>query len=287
MNNFNCTSKKVFLLAFLFLLVITNIQSKTTQDSTNLQISISKQSPTVISLSPYVTENLFNLGYERNILAVTSFCNRPEKAKFKQKIGGIIDPNTEAILALSPDIVFATKEDQSLEQVRRMRNIGINVFVLQEVKSFQDICQNFLLVASVIRKEEMAKIELKNIQSKLAKIKSRNISRKSRKIFFVVETEPLITVSRQSFLNDMLSFVNAENVVVETSPRYPFFSKEKLVLMKPDLVIFIAKKDRNKSQFLADLGLKAKAVFVEPDVFSRGNPSAFLEAVERLDKILR
>jgi len=276
---------------FLFVFLIVNsflaLHTSFIKDSTNYSVNISSENPKIISLSPYVTENLFNLGYGQSILAVTSYCNRPQKAKTTLKIGGIIDPNIEAILELDPDIVFATKEDQSQEQIKKIRSLGVNVFVLKETLNYEDIKQNFLVISEIIGKKEKGKNDLKNIQSKLNKIKKKNLlMRKKKKIFFVLETRPLITVSRQSYMNDMLSFVNAENVVTETNPRYPFFSKEKMLLLKPDLVVFIATQDKNKWQILIDLGIKTNCIFVDPDIFSRANPYTFLEAVEILDKSL-
>jgi iron complex transport system substrate-binding protein len=245
----------------------------------------SKKNPMVISLSPYITEILFNLNFEKNILAVTSYCNRPKKAKLKPTIGGIIDPNIETILSLNPDLVFATKEDQSLEQVKKMQNMGLNVFVIKEVKNFEDITQNFLLIADAIDKTEPAKIILNKILSELSQIKTKNLSQKSTKtkIFFILETSPLITVSRQSYINDMLEFVNAENIVTETQPRYPFFSKEKLLSLNPDLIICISKPNDDDLKFFKNLDIKTKCIFVNPDIFSRANPYAFLEAVKILD----
>ncbi|HYR42121.1 MAG TPA: ABC transporter substrate-binding protein, partial [Terriglobia bacterium] len=52
----------------------------------------------IVSVAPGITEILFALGAGDQVVGVTTYCNYPETAKAKPKIGGFTTPNVEAIL---------------------------------------------------------------------------------------------------------------------------------------------------------------------------------------------
>ncbi len=62
----------------------------------------------VISLSPIITETIYLLNAQDLLIANTSYCNSPEEAQFKEKIGSVIQMNVEKIISLHPDLVIAS-----------------------------------------------------------------------------------------------------------------------------------------------------------------------------------
>ena len=304
MRFFSVKRMFLFFLLFLFLLLQTFVHSRTIKDFTNTSITIPEYySPTIISLSPYVTEILFELDYADKIIGVTDYCNRPESAKNKESIGSILNPNIEKILKLNPDIVIATKEDQTIQLINKLRSLNVNVVVLGESKSFADIEANYLLVADVIGRLELAKKQLENILKELYIIR-RKISRCARddngndrddnKVFIIIEVDPLITVSKSSYLNDILGYVGLSNVVKIEKPRYPLYSREKLLLDLPDFILNISCNEilhcvQDDALIVPydkffDRFLDVPIISADPDIFSRPNPYAFLEAVKVLEE---
>lgn len=258
-------------------------------DSTDTKFLLIKN-PKIVSLSPYVTENLFDLGSEKNVVGVTNYCNRPKAAEQKTKIGGIVNLNVEAILKLNPDLIIATKEDQNFEQIKRLRDLGLKVFVLQEVKSYDDIKQNFLTISVLVDKKNLAVKKLSTVQKKLDFIMQKNLNRKTQKIFFIIEADPIITVGKNSFINDTLKFLNAENIVNIQNPRYPIFSKEKILELTPKInaIIFLSESKKTSGDNVKFFeNIKSQKFNVNPDVFSRASLKAFYEAVNILDEKLK
>ena len=64
----------------------------------------------VVSLAPGVTEIVFALGRGDKLVGVTKFCDYPPAANKIKKIGGFLDINMEALVALAPDIVITYPE---------------------------------------------------------------------------------------------------------------------------------------------------------------------------------
>src|SRR5213594_2656778 len=83
----------------------------------------------IVSVAPSITEILFALGAGDQVIGDTTYCNYPEAAKSKAKIGGFSTPNLEAILALRPDLVFTTSQHSEL--VRDLRYARIEAVELQ------------------------------------------------------------------------------------------------------------------------------------------------------------
>ena len=77
----------------------------------------------IVSMSPSVTEVLFDLGLGNKLVGITDFCKYPSATAKIEKIGGYLDANYEAIISLKPDIVILRKEFQQANN--RLQQLGI------------------------------------------------------------------------------------------------------------------------------------------------------------------
>ncbi len=83
----------------------------------------------IVSMAPSITETLFALGLADKVAGVTRYCDYPPEAKAKPQVGGLLDPNYEAIVALQPDLaILLTIHD---EADARLKKLGINTLVVE------------------------------------------------------------------------------------------------------------------------------------------------------------
>ena len=108
----------------------------------------------IISLAPSVTESLYELGMDEQIIANTTFCS-DGKIK-KEKIGTFTEPNIEKIISLKPDLIIATKEGNNKAVVEKLIRLKLPVYVMETVAKFEDICNNFQSLADFLGKTETA-----------------------------------------------------------------------------------------------------------------------------------
>ena len=242
----------------------------------------------IVSLSPYITENIFDLESGDSIIGATSFCNIEPRYKNKITIiGGMINPNYEAILLLKPDVIFVSIEDQNPNIIKNLRKIS-KVEIFKANRNLCDIKNNYLYLAKILNKESLAKDKIDHIETKLRlkKLNKSNFFNK-KKVFFVIQENPLITAGRDTFFNDMLNYIGLENVVKESHSRYPLYSFEKLIIEKSDIFVYLTserRKIKKKSEFLKS----SFDIFLDPDICSRPTPKNFLKSVEILyDEIKR
>src|SRR5260370_14294271 len=68
-------------------------------------LTAAPQAARVVSLIPAVTEMIFAMGAGSDVIGVSSFDRFPAEVSSRQKVGGLLDPNTERILTLRPTLV--------------------------------------------------------------------------------------------------------------------------------------------------------------------------------------
>src|SRR2546428_2979584 len=110
----------------------------------------------VISLSPTLTEILFELGVGESVVGVTTYCVYPPEAQKKEKIGDFINPNVEKMLVLKPDLIFAERWSSS-KIVARLQQARLNVIEVISPRSIEEIYQVIHQVGQAVQKEERAR----------------------------------------------------------------------------------------------------------------------------------
>ena len=101
----------------------------TMKDDFGNEIVLDSLPKRIVSLAPNITEALYSIGADSLIIGVTNFCDYPLKAKDKNKIGGMIDPNYELITSLEPDLIIMTVEGNAKQSYQALSNLGMKIFV--------------------------------------------------------------------------------------------------------------------------------------------------------------
>ena len=79
----------------------------------------------IVSLSPATTELLFAIGAGDRVVGRTRWCDYPAEALTVPSVGDGLPPNTEAVLAQTPDLVLVYRSPQSAAALARFRAAGI------------------------------------------------------------------------------------------------------------------------------------------------------------------
>lgn len=82
----------------------------------------------IVSLVPSLTWSVAALGRGDHLVGATDYCMRGVPAG-SRRVGGTKYPSVEAVLALSPDLVLANREENRREDVDRLRSAGLDVLV--------------------------------------------------------------------------------------------------------------------------------------------------------------
>lgn len=190
----------------------------------------------IVSLAPSLTETLYALGVEDRLVGDTVYCDYPPDAQKKPKVGGAIDPNLEQIAALRPDLVLLTKTLNRLDTVRALETLGIPSYAT-DPHTVPDIISSTQKLAAVLNAAEAGKSLADNMERQLAAVHTRLSSLAPKRVLFVVWTEPLISVGRNTFIADALRRAGAVSIV-DSSQDWPQVSLEEVVHLQPDYLVF-------------------------------------------------
>src|SRR5438445_618104 len=102
----------------------------TARDMLGRDVALAAPPKRIISLVPSVTEILYALHAEHLLVGVTDFCDFPPEAKRQPKVGGMVAPSLEAIIALKPDLVIATTEGTREDTFTQLSRVGVPVYLV-------------------------------------------------------------------------------------------------------------------------------------------------------------
>jgi len=247
----------------------------------------------IISLAPAITEELYLLGVQDNLLGVTTYCDYPEEAKKKEKIGTYLEPNIEKIVRLKPDIILASKEGQKKEIVLRMKSYGLKVYALEPCNNFKEISEQFLLLGKLLGKEKKAIDILSALNERTTRLTNKTKKSVKVKVFWQLGAEPLMTISKNTFIDEMITLAGGQNIAHEGPLRYPRFNKEEVLRQNPDVIILVAmgavtETEKKQWQKYSDLkAVKNSRIFViDTRITCNPTPVNFVEAIEIVSKLL-
>jgi iron complex transport system substrate-binding protein len=195
----------------------------------------------IISLSPATTEILFALGLGEQIIGVTMFCDHPEEARRKQKIGGMSNPSLEAIVALKPDLVVMSTDGNPKEVDERLRTMGLATYVWTERK-LSELPEGIRRLGEATGAGREGQKLAGKVESALANFTSRSTGhqKKKRTVLYIVWPEPLLVAGPGTAIDDAIRILGHENAASKAKTAYPRYSIEELIRDAPE-VLFIGK----------------------------------------------
>jgi len=193
----------------------------------------------IISLSPATTEILFALGAGDRIIGVTSFCDHPEEAKKKQKIGGLSNPSLEAIVALKPDLVVMTTDGNPQEVDERLRTMGLRTYVWT-ARKLAELPDGIRGLATAIGASAQGERMAGEIEKSINRTRYKVQSTKKMNVLYIVWPEPLLVAGPGTAIDDAIRLLGHVNVSAKAKTSYPRYSIEELIREAPE-VVFIGK----------------------------------------------
>ena len=195
----------------------------------------------IVSLSPGITETLFALGAGDRVVGVTRFCRYPPEARQKADVGGFLDPNYEAIVALKPDIVIllAVQEDV----VRYLRELRIPYATVRNER-IRDILDAVVTVGKVSGAEARARELVDDISGRMEKIARKTEKAGRPRVLVSIGRSPgsgsldeVYAAGRNTFYDELIACAGGANAYKGFDIPYPALSAEGLMALNPAIVI--------------------------------------------------
>ncbi len=204
----------------------------------------------IVSLAPSLTETLFALGLGDRVVGVTRYCDYPEAARDKPKIGGYADPNYEAILETQPDVVFLLDLHEVADA--KLRQLGLQTKIL-EADSVAAILAAIDEIGDRCGKTEESALLRARIQRTLDAVGDKAVSLKARPRVLVVvggtlgpDGGEVFAAGPGTYLDEVLELAGGRNALKQTPVAYPRLSTESILNLRPDVILDLSAEHTQK-----------------------------------------
>ena len=217
----------------------------------------------IVSLVPSLTEFLFDLGLDEQIVGRTRFCIHPRGRVDRAAIvGGTKNPNHARIVALKPDLIIANREENRKEDIdalaRLLPNAGIKPamgaeILVTDIQTIDQALQEMIRIGIRCGKEAEARRWVSDIEEcrpgRGAIPKSAGTSHQPDNTFqrsaarpssistvYLIWKDPWMTIGHDTYIHSVLEEWGFRNLFGGRT-RYPAVTLEEIQRLRPDCLL--------------------------------------------------
>jgi cobalamin transport system substrate-binding protein len=266
-------------------------------DGLSREITLDGPAQRIVSLAPSNVEILFAIGAGDQVVGRDQFSDFPEEAKKVTDIGSTFEAlNTELIVSLKPDLVFAA-EINTPEQVKQLEELGLTVYYLKNPLTLEEMYGNLEIAAQLTGHETEAATLIESLKARVAAVDEKIAPISSRfSVFYELDaTDPAkpFTAGKGTFITQLIDRAGGYNIASDIEG-YPQMSLEQVVAADPAFIILGDAKYGTTLESITQRpgweNLSAvkngNVVPFNDDLVSRPGPR-LVDALEELAKLLR
>ncbi len=205
-------------------------------DDTGRRVALDEPARRIVSLAPHVTEALFAAGAGDRVVAAVSHSDYPPEAAALPRVGTYDQLSIEAIMGHEPDLVIAWQSGNPGDQVQRLRELGLTVYIT-EPRSLDAIADTLIRLGTLAGTGEQAGAAAEDFRRRLGELRERYRDRPTLDVFYQVWDDPLITVNDEHVISDVIRGCGGRNVFGELSAIAPRVSLEAVLERDPEVII--------------------------------------------------
>ncbi|MCH7372400.1 cobalamin-binding protein [Aeromonas sp. MR16] len=237
----------------------------------------------IISLTPHLTELLFDIGAGDRIVATDDASDFPPEVKTRPQVANYRSINLEALLAQKPDLVVAWRSAQS-RMLAPIEQLGIPVFY-SEPTDFASLADEMRRLGALLGVERSANAQADAYLARLDALKSRYGQPKPVSVFYQLWTPPLTSVNDSTWPGQAITLCGGTNVTAEARTPYPQLGLEQVIKANPTLILAGSQDPAVLAHWqqwpMLDAVKHQRLRLINPDELHRFTPRA-LNAVEKV-----
>ncbi len=207
-------------------------------DQAGRAVRIEKSPEKIISLAPSNTEILYALGLEDRLVGVTEYCDYPEAARQKPKVGGFSTVDIEKVVDIEPDLIFATNIHKD-EITPRLEGLGLTVVTLDPT-NLAEVVEAISLMGRVTGKREAASHITAEMESRVKVITDKTAAlteEQKPRVLYILWHDPLMTVGKEARIHELIHTAGGMNIARDLAEEYPKISMEAVIMANPQVII--------------------------------------------------
>ncbi|MBC8750001.1 ABC-type Fe3+-hydroxamate transport system substrate-binding protein [Paraburkholderia sp. WC7.3g] len=175
-------------------------------DAAGAAHSVAGADARIVSLVPSITETLFALGLERQIVGRTGFCVHPrDKVRAVPKVGGTKAVKLDAIRALRPTHLIVNVDENERDTVEQLRAFVPHI-VVTHPQTPRDNLALYTLLGTIFGREDEAQRLSTALEARLHEAAAHSFA--AQNVLYLIWREPWMSVARDTYIAAMLRLVN-------------------------------------------------------------------------------
>jgi iron complex transport system substrate-binding protein len=220
----------------------------------SLAVAAQSRPQRIVSLVPALTEVLYAIGAGPQVVAVSSYDEYPPDVKTLPRVGALLDPDTERIISLKPDLLITYGSQVDLQA--QMKRAGIPTF---------DYTHGGLSHILVTMKDlgvrtghaAQADTAVAAIEARLAAVRARVAGKRRPRTLLVFSREPktlrnMYVSGGRGFLHDMLEIAGGDNVFNDIDRESVQVSTETILARAPEVILELRPEEIPAGQPMQD-----------------------------------
>jgi iron complex transport system substrate-binding protein len=193
----------------------------------------------IVSLIPATTEMLFAIGAGARIVGVSNYDTFPPQVAAIEKVGGLVDPDVERLLALKPDLVIVYSSQSALKA--QLERVAIPTYEYVH-KGLPDIAGTMRALGARIGMPAEADRAAAQLEASLADIREKVAGRPRPRTLLVFGREPgtlrqINASGGYGFLHDILEIAGGQNVLGDLRRESVMMSTEMVLTRAPEVIL--------------------------------------------------
>ncbi|WP_172597691.1 cobalamin-binding protein [Sulfuriflexus mobilis] len=250
-------------------------------------ISAQAEPQRIVSLTPHITELLYAIGAERQLIAVVEYSDYPDAAKTLPRIGNVFQLDWERLLDMHPDLVIGWQDSSPQHVLDRIESLGLRLALVRSNK-LDSIATQLRQLGDLTGRTVEADAAAENFLQKLAALEKKYSGRRRVRVFYEIDHKPLYTINREEIISDAIRLCGGINIFAELGILAPQVSIESVLQRAPEVLVYSGTSASAEDVFtdwrrwpqLAAVK-NGHLYWIEPDLMNRATPR-MLQGVEQL-----
>lgn len=221
-------------------------------DDRGITVTLERPPQRIVSLLPSLSETVCELGACQRLVGVDRYSNFPPSLRALPQVGGGIDPNIEAVVALKPDVVLMATSSRASQ---RLESLGLKVLAL-EPKSAADARRVTGKIAQVLGTGDAQRVWRVIDAGVEAAAQSLPPQAKNIHIYFEVSRGPY-AAGQSSFIGEIMLRLGLKNIITPELGPFPKINPEYVVRANPDIIMIGERNAQGMEQRPGWAGIRA------------------------------
>jgi len=250
----------------------------------NRYVEVPEEPKRIVSLAPAITETLYTLGLKDRIAGVSLYCNKPEEARDKPRVGSYWKVMYSKLEPLNPDLILVTTGAQ-LKIIGELLERGYTVYPIPLPLTAQGILEYIVKVGMVVNRFKDARRLAWDLESMFTKLRG---ALAGVRLYYEIDLGGPVAPAAYTYIVDALEYLGVETPFSDTRDTWLVNPDAgRVVEFNPDVVVFEApygvddllgyalRRFRERGLDSLEAIKSGKLVILEPDSLAHYGPSFF------------